>query len=157
MLLAPVGTLNQSKERRDRDRDTQRTTSFPSRLIDSRILEHFRTSVLSSSDNFANEFLEDFIKVLVKALDKDPALIRKMLRDRPANATLTEEEEKKELESDPEQPWDARGMIPLLFEQIKNNVPPKYFIYNTLLDFIRTICLIDESKKFLAKEGSVTL
>lgn len=48
-------------------------------------------------------------------------------------------------------------MIPLIFERIKTNVPSKYFMYNTLLDFIRSICLIDETRKFLLKEGSVTL
>lgn len=36
--------------------------------------------------DFVNEFLEDWIKLLVKSIDRDPALIRRMLKDKPANA-----------------------------------------------------------------------
>ena len=88
MLMQPLGTLCLPRDRRERD--AQRAPSFPSRLVDSRVLEHFRTNLLASSDtkiiDFVNEFLEDWIKLLVRSIDRDPALIRRMLKDKPANA-----------------------------------------------------------------------
>ena len=48
-------------------------------------------------------------------------------------------------------------MIPLLFSRVKSSVPQKYFMYNTLLDFIKQICIVEEAKKFLDEQGSLTL
>ena len=87
-LLQPLGTLCLPRDRRERD--ALRAPSFPSRLVDSRVLEHFRTDLLNAVDadvvEFINEFLEDWVKLLVKSIDRDPALIRRMLKDKPANA-----------------------------------------------------------------------
>ena len=54
-------------------------------------------------------------------------------------------------------PWELKGMIPLLFSRVKSSVPQKYFMYNTLLDFIKQICIVEEAKKFLDEQGSLTL
>ena len=101
-------------------------------MVDSRLLELFRTDLLVSESHidFVNEFLEDFIKVVVKAIDRDPALIRRFLRDRRANEDLEEGKEE-------EGSFDAKGLIPLMFERVKNHVPVKYFIYNTILDLTK--------------------
>ena len=95
-----MGTLDLPRDRRERD--GSRSPSFPARLVDSRILEQFRTNLLGSTDastvSFVNEFLEDWVKLLVKSIDRDPALIRKLLKDKPPNAQDTTEEEKKDEE-----------------------------------------------------------
>ena len=48
-------------------------------------------------------------------------------------------------------------MIPLVFDRIKRSVPSKYFMYNTLLELIKQICIIEEAKKFLEEHGTLTL
>lgn len=96
ILLQPLGTLDFLRDRRERE--VNRQAAFPARLVDSRVLELFRTVLLSATEPenvaFVDEFLEDWIKVLVKSIDKDAALIRRLLKDKPANAQDNNEEEK---------------------------------------------------------------
>ena len=164
-LLQPLGTLCLPRERRDRD--ASRAPSFPQRLVDSKVLEHFRTVMLPATQqedkmvSFVNEFLEDWIKLLCRAIDRDPALIRRMLKDKPANAQDDPAEEEKKTEEEKkreaEKPWADKGMIPQVFARIRHRVPPKYFMYNTLIELIKQICIIEEAKKFIDEHGIVTL
>ena len=36
-------------------------------------------------------------------------------------------------------------------------MPPKYFMYNTLIELIKQICIVEEAKKFIDVHGIVTL
>lgn len=83
--MQPLGKVGHGS-----DRVENRGATFPQRLADSQVLEQFRTQVIGVIDepelvDFVNEFLEDFIKVLVKVCDKDAALISRLLFDRKAN------------------------------------------------------------------------
>jgi len=97
---------------------------------------------------FVNEFLEDFIKVLVKAIDREAALIKSFLHE-PQNISAPPEGY--------DSAWDAKGLIPLVFERIKTNVPTRYFMYNTVLDLIRQVCIQAEAREFIELEGGLTL
>lgn len=72
--MRPLGTIG-TRERHA----AVRSPTFPQRLLESTILEKFRTEFLvAASDdsamvNFVNEFLEDFTKLVVKIIDRDPA------------------------------------------------------------------------------------
>lgn len=136
-LLKPLSTLGMGNDRNDLAR---RIPAFPQRLASSRILEYFRTEILPETKDtsliaFADEFLEDFVKVLVRAIDRDQALIIKLLKDKKINDDSNEEEKKEGDEQQKE--WSAKGLIPVLFERLKNHVPSKYFMYNSTLELIR--------------------
>ena len=157
-LLKPLSTQGIVSDRNDRG---QRIPAFPQRLVSSRILEHFRTAILpetedASMTSFVDEFLEDFIKVLVRALDRDPALITKLLKGKKINDSSTTNEEEQKEEGDGK-PWSVRGLIPLLFERLKNHVPAKYFFYNSMLELYRQLCPKEESRMFLEQHGVETL
>ena len=94
--------------------------------------------------NFVNEFLEDFIKVVARSIDKDPALIRRFLADRKTSEDSEENKEDATI-------WDPKGMIPVIFSRVKNHVPAKSFMYGTILDLTRVICMVEEAKNFLTE------
>ena len=122
------------------------------------MLELFRGELLSfvSEDGkvaeFVDEFLEDFMKAVIRAIDRDPALIRKFLKDKRASEEPAEENKDSE-----EQKWDEKAMIPMIFARVQRRVPSKYFIYNTILDMIRQICIQADGKIFVQDKGSETL
>lgn len=99
---------------------------------------------------FVNEFLEDFVKVIVKIIDRDAAMIKKFLHEPKGNNNVPPEGENSS-------PWDAKGLIPLIFERIRICMPVKYFIYNTVLDLIRQMCILPETIEFIELEGGLTL
>lgn len=123
------------------------------------MLELFRGELLSfvSEDGkvaeFVDEFLEDFMKAVIRAIDRDPALIRKFLKDKPASEEPAEENK----EDSEEKKWDEKAMIPMIFARVQRRVPSKYFIYNTILDMIRQICIQADGKIFAQDKGSETL
>lgn len=128
---------------RDRHDRSQRSPTFPTRFIESDVIELFRTDLLPKVEghveiaSFVDEFLEDFIKSIIRAIDREPTLIRKLLKDKRVNAADPPEENKDQ----EERPYDDKGLIPTIFERVKKQVPDKYFIYNSVLDFIRQICI----------------
>ena len=101
-------------------------------------------------NEFVNEFLEDFIKIIVKIIDRDAALIKTFLHEPKKNISAPPEGESLF-------PWDAKGLIPLIFERIRTCMPVKYFIYNTVLDLIRQMSILPETKEFIELEGGLTL
>ena len=48
-------------------------------------------------------------------------------------------------------------MIPQVFSRIRHSVPAKYFMYNTLIELIKQICIVEEAKKLIDEHGIVTL
>ena len=109
--------------------------TFPSRLVESQVLEYLRCDVLAELNNatgsdamgkeqrnsavsFVNEFLEGLIGVIVRVIDRDAALIRRLMRDQKAN---DETEERNEGNDRPF--WDEKGLIPLIFSQIDKECP----------------------------------
>lgn len=98
--------------------------------------------------SYVNEFLEDFTKLVVKTIDRDPALIKIFLHE-PSNVS-----------SPPDgydALWDATGLIPIVFTRIQSHIPQRYFMYNSVLDLIRQVSVQSEAKDFIETEGSLCL
>ena len=143
-LMQPLGVSSLVSER-----VRSQNVTFPQRLAESSVLEYFRTQLIGITDdnaivNFVNEFLEDFIKVVARSIDKDPALIRRFLADRKTSEDSEENKEDATI-------WDPKGMIPVIFSRVKNHVPAKSFMYGTILDLTRVICMVEEAKNFLTE------
>ena len=87
---------------------------------------------------FVDEFIEDFIKSVIRAIYRETALIRKLLKDRRVNEEQQPPEENKD---EAEQAFDEKGLIPIIFGRLQRRVPTKFFTYNTVLEFIRMVCI----------------
>ena len=84
------------------------------------------------------------MKVVVRAIDRDPSLISRFLKDKPINS---QEEEAKNNANEVRS--SLKGLIPLLFTRMEKHVPQRCFAYNELLDLIKAICIQNDAKSFV--------
>lgn len=82
---------------------------------------------------------------MVRVIDRDASLIRRVLRERDSGEAAAEEGD--------ENVWDEGGMIPLILERVSKHVPVKNFIYNTLLDCLSKVSVQQAAKKFVETKG----